>query len=50
MNKASEVVFGLVFFMKVKAFPTAGRSVIVHVNVSQNKKSKANQNGKKKVK
>lgn len=34
MNKASEVGFGLVFLMKVKAFPATGRSVIVYVNVS----------------
>lgn len=47
MNKASEVGFGLVFLMKVEAFPATGRSVIVHVNVSQNDKSKADQNLKK---
>lgn len=46
MNKASEVVFGLVFLMKVEAFPATGGSVIVHV-VSQNDKSKADQNEKK---
>lgn len=47
MNKASEVVFGLVFLMKVEAFPATGRSVIVHVNVSQNDTRKAGQNLKK---
>lgn len=50
MNKASEVVLGLVFIMEVKVFPAIGRYVILDVNVSQNEKKPGRPKLKKKFK